>query len=200
MADADLERLAVEAGVRAEDIRDLGDVGLDTEQILVLLTDPLSVIEWTVEISTTGDVQAADDQAMVLAAGQESPRAMGLLPRPDGHGTVETKHIGSAFNLECASLFLKTEFAWKGFEIVSSHIQHRSATTPIGSGSGWRVQPSQEGSSGWISEPMTYRREAKADWKLVVPMQNAEVQSGTAWIQHTVNGLGFSYVETGGWP
>lgn len=134
MAGADLERLAIEAGVRPEEIQGLADAGLDTEQILVLLTDPLSVMEWTTETSTAGDVQVGDDKAMVLSADQESARAMGLLPRPNGHGTVETKHRGSAFNLECANLFLKTEFTWKSFQIVSTRIEHHSETTAIGSG------------------------------------------------------------------
>ena len=84
--------------------------------------------------------------------------------------------------------------------MLSHALQHNASTTAYGGAAGWRVEPSSEGSSDWISHPDRYRTEAKADWKLVFPPSNTQVQSGTAVARHLITARGMVVKEQVGWP
>lgn len=192
MPTADAERISIDLGVELDTVVMLVREGLTTDEIYALLTQPLTVIEWSTETTVAGDVTLDEDG---------SGTRQGLLPPVRGKGSIETTHKGSTFSRESARLTMRTDFRWDKLALVSTRVvEHRVATTAWGGIGGWRVEPSHEGSSGWISEPFEYRAEVKADWKVVAIVKPVEVQSGTAWIQHTVTGLGTSRADQGGWP
>ncbi len=204
MADIDVQRIALELDVDHDTVAGLAQEGLTADQIHAILTNPGALIEWTTETVVDGDV-IFDPDGSVLRAARDTQAGggtrQGLIPRPSGHGSIKTTHKGSTFNRESARLVMKTEFTWDRFALTAIRVvEHRAATTFWGGMGGWRVEPSHEGSSGWISEPTEYRAEVKADWKLVAAVKSFEVQSGTAWIHHTVTGFGTSQVDRGGWP
>jgi len=204
MAELDAQRMALELDVDVDTVAALAKERLTADQIHVLLTNPLAVIEWVTETTVEGDAIFDPDGSITRAARAAeggSGTRQGLLPQPSGRGAIKTTHKGSTFNRESARLSMKTEFAWDRFALTSIRVvEHRASTTFWGGMGGWRVEPSHEGSSGWITEPTEFRTEVKADWKLVAAAKTFEVQSGTAWIAHTVTGMGTSSADKGGWP
>jgi hypothetical protein len=204
MADIDPQRIALELDVDIDKVKALADEGLTEEQIHALLTNPMAVIEWITETTVEGDAVSDPDGSLTRAATEAQQGSgglrQGLLPRPSGRGKITTTHKGSAFNKETSRLTMTTEFAWDRFALTSVRVtEHRSKKTWWGSLAGYHVEPSYEGSSGWINEPTQYRTEVKADWKVVAHHKDFEVESGTAWVQHTVNGFGMGQAATGGW-
>ncbi len=186
----DIAEVARDMGVETENIRVLADAGLELEQIHQLMKDPASVVSWTTTIETSDNVAVEEDGAAILAA-TERGRACGW---------AITKHDGSAFAIRCARLNLRTDWCWDHHSVLSHSIQHSVSTTAYGNAAGWRVEPSYEGSSGWISQPDRYRIEAKANWKLVFPPSGTQVQSGTAFARHLITARGTVVKEAGGWP
>ena len=187
----DIAEVARDTGMEAADIRVLAEAGLSVEQILQLMKDPASALSWTTTIETSDNVVVEEDGTAVLAATVHEGRACGW---------AITKHDGSAFAIRCARLNLRTDWCWDHHSVVSHSIQHSVSTTAYGNAAGWRVEPSYEGSSGWVSQPDRYRTEAKADWKLVVPPSNTQVQSGTAFARHLISARGTVVKDDGGWP
>jgi len=200
MSDVDIERIGIELGVDRDVVRFLVDEGLTDDQVRVMLTDPLSVIEWRTETTTTGDADLDEDGSRIHAMASSEWQSGGLLPRPDGQATVETTNIGSTYNIESARLWMKTTYRWERFEIIPPpFVEHRSSTTTWGGIGGWRVGPSHEGSDGWVTQRTTYRTEIKADWTLEAVAKPIQVGQGTAWIQHTLTCFGIQ-IDKGGWP
>lgn len=192
IAAVDIGALVNKTGAPAEDLAVLAEAGLSAEQIIQLLQDPLSVVSWATTIETSDNVVVVDELeegALRLAAiGEKSC------------GWAITRHDGSAWAIRCARLNLRTDWCWDGHAVLSQAVQHSVSTTAYGNAGGWRVEPSKDGSSGWISQPDRYRTEVKADWKLVVPPSGHQVQSGTAFARHLVNGRGRVVKHGGGWP
>lgn len=183
--------VARDTGAAIENIRVLAEAGLDLEQILTLMKDPASVVSWTTTIETSDNVVVEEDGATVFTAAGGRARSCGW---------AITRHDGSAFAIRCARLNLRTDWCWDNHSVLSHSIQHSVSTTAYGNAAGWRVEPSYEGSAGWISHADRYRTEAKADWKLVFPPSNTQVQSGTAFARHLISARGTVVKEQGAWP
>lgn len=188
----DVVRVARETGVSAEDIRTLAEAGLELEQIFQLMSDAASALSWTTSLETSDDVTVEEQDGPVetMVAGHGRPVC----------GWAITKHDGSAFGIRCARLNLRTDWCWDQEKVVSQAVQHSVSTTAYGNAAGWRVEPSVEGSPGWVSPPEWYRTEVKANWKLVFPPSSTQVQSGTAFARHVISARGRVRKEQGGWP
>src|SRR5205823_6262938 len=118
MTKPDAERIAIDLGVDIEAVRALVEAGLTGDQIRIVLTHPLSVIEWRTETTTSGDFAPDEDGSRLRAASSGEWVGGGLIPHVDGQATVETVHIGSTFNIESARLYMKTTFRWERLSII----------------------------------------------------------------------------------
>lgn len=211
-AASEVAGLAASSRSLGKDIATLRKAGLDDAQIMALLRDPLSVATSTTAVSTSPSVTITEEPA-----GDSVPVGDGQFATPiepstgdaaaaasETCGWAITNHDGSAFGQRTSRLYLRTDWCWKGGAIQGTpYFEHRSSVTLYGQSGGWRVDPSYNGSSGFIGSE--YKTEAKANWRLLacaIPGVTGcvQVQSGTAFAQHRVTGSGTVSKTQGGWP
>jgi hypothetical protein len=208
-----LDTFAQSSPENAEIVATLRGSGITDEQVLQLLQDPASVVEWETTYIVPDDIEITDEPE-----GESVPLGDGTFATPtqaeidqaqasEHCHSVTTNHDGSAFSQRAARLTLTTHWCHKGSSLTGTPwFTHRSSVTLYGNAGGWRVNPSYSGNKGWIgSGPgRDYITEAKADWRLLaclIPGRGCvQVQSGTAYARHKITNLGGVVKSQGGWP